>query len=140
MSQTSGLAAAATPRLCAAYPQLFVADVARAAAFYRGKLGFTVDYLYGEPAFYGLISRDGAGLNLRHTDAPPFDAALRDHESLLSANIPVEGIEALFAEFCDQGVDFAQALKHQPWGAVDFVLRDPDGNLLCFASRATTLD
>ncbi len=28
---------------------------------------------------------------------------------------------------------FAQTLKEQPWGATDFLVRDPDGNLLCFA-------
>jgi catechol 2,3-dioxygenase-like lactoylglutathione lyase family enzyme len=140
MSHSPGLVAPATPRLCAAHPQLFVADVAQAAVFYRAKLGFTVEYLYGEPPFYGLVSRDGVGLNLRHTDAPPFDAILREQESLLSANIPVEGVEELFAEFRDQGVDFAQSLKHQPWGTVDFIVRDPDRNLLCFASRVVTQD
>jgi catechol 2,3-dioxygenase-like lactoylglutathione lyase family enzyme len=123
-----------TPRLCAAYPQLFVADVARSAAFFVEKLGFATEYLYGEPPFYGLVTRHGVGLNLRHVDAPVIDPDLRERESLLSASIPVEGIKALFLEFQDRGVDFAQTLKQQPWGALDFIVRDPDGNLIGFGS------
>ena len=51
-----------------------------------------------------------------------------------SANIPVDDVEALFAEFAERGVDITQPLTEQPWGASDFIVRDPDGNLLCFAS------
>jgi uncharacterized glyoxalase superfamily protein PhnB len=31
------------------------------------------------------------------------------------------------------GVAFHQTLKRQPWGAKNFVVKDPDGNLLLFA-------
>lgn len=40
-----------TKTLCAAYPMLFVADVAKSVKFYKTKLGFKVDYVYGEPPF-----------------------------------------------------------------------------------------
>jgi catechol 2,3-dioxygenase-like lactoylglutathione lyase family enzyme len=119
--------------LRAAYPQLFVTDIARAVEFYR-KLGFVTVYLYGEPPFYGLISRDGAGLNLRHVDSPVIDRSRE--ESLLSAGIPVDDVAALHAEFTAHGVELAQPLKVQPWGTTDFVVRDPDGNLLCFYEEA----
>jgi catechol 2,3-dioxygenase-like lactoylglutathione lyase family enzyme len=125
------------PRLYVAYPQLFVTDMARAIAFYQDKLGFSVEYLYGDLPFYGLVSRDGAGLNLRLVDSPVVDAALRERESLLSAHIPVAGVEDLFHEFHGRNVAFAQMLQAQPWGAIDFVVRDIDGNLLCFASAVT---
>ena len=128
----------AKPRLSIAYPQLFVADVTRAAAFYVDRLGFTVVYLYGEPPFYGLVERDGVGLNLRCVERPAIDPTLREDETLLSANIPVDDVEALFAEFTARGVDVAQPLKAQPCGESDFIIRYPDGYLLCFAS-ATVL-
>jgi catechol 2,3-dioxygenase-like lactoylglutathione lyase family enzyme len=124
----------APPRLRIAYPQLFVADVQRAADFYEQKLGFSIAYLHGEPPFYGLVTLDGVGLNLRHVSSPLIDPTARDQESLLSANIVVEGVETLFLELQQRGVDFAQPLKEQPWGATDFIVRDLDGNLLCFAS------
>jgi len=129
-----------SPRLCISYPQLFVADVKRAAEFYRQKLGFAIQYLYGEPPFYALVSRNGVGLNLRHVDAPPIEPLLRERESLLSAAIVVEGVKELFLEFKRGGVDFAQALKLQPWDATDFIVRDLDDNLICFASPVSDND
>ena len=83
--------------------------------------------------------RDGARLNLRHVDRPVIDAAVRDREELLSASLTVAGadeIKALFSEFETAGVTFFQTLKQQPWGARDFIVRDPDGNLLLFAGPA----
>jgi catechol 2,3-dioxygenase-like lactoylglutathione lyase family enzyme len=125
------------PRLVAAYPQALVADVARAADFYCEKLGFQLVYLYGTPPFYGLVERGGARINLRHVDSPARYRPKGD-EDVLTANIPVEGIEALFLELSARGIPFAQTLKEQPWGTSDFLVRDPDGNLLCFASVTDT--
>lgn len=125
---------ATQPQLSIAYPQIFVADVTRASDFYVRKLGFSIEYLYGEPPFYGLVSRGEAYLNLRYVCVPAIDAALRDRETLLSANIPVDGVKELFLEFKRSGVEIFQTLKEQPWGADDFIIRDLDGNLICFAS------
>jgi catechol 2,3-dioxygenase-like lactoylglutathione lyase family enzyme len=117
--------------LCAAYPMIFVADVTKAADYYRNKLGFKVAYLYGDPPFYGMMTRDGAGLHFRHVCKNPVD---RTEDDLLATAIPVKGVKALFLEFKKKGVEFHQTLKAQPWGSTDFIVKDIDGNLLCFAS------
>jgi uncharacterized glyoxalase superfamily protein PhnB len=68
-----------------------------------------------------------------------FDNALRERESLLSAAMTVESaddIKRLFLEFQSAGVAFHRTLAKQPWGAMDFIVRDPDGNLLLFAGPA----
>jgi uncharacterized glyoxalase superfamily protein PhnB len=44
-----------------------------------------------------------------------------------------EEIKLLFLEFQASGVAFHQKLKKQPWGAKNFIVKDPDGNLLLFA-------
>ena len=85
------------------------------------------------------MQRDAARLNLRHVDAPPIDPALRERESLLAASITVASaadIEQLYLEFQAAGVTFAQPLRHEPSGAKDFIVRDPDGNLVLFAGPA----
>ena len=120
--------------ISAAFPQLFVADISRACAWFAATLGFETVFTYGEPPFYGQVKRDGARLNLRSIDRPVFDGDLREREQLLSAYLPVEHVEQLFVEFERQGAGFHSTLKQQPWGTRDFVVRDPDGNLLCFAS------
>jgi len=122
-----------TATLLAAEPQLFVADVSAACAFYANKLGFSVAFVYGEPPFYGQVSRGGARLNLRCLSEPAISPDLRDREQLLSASITVDVVEPLFLEFQRAGVNFHQELKSEPWGARTFVVADPDGNLILFA-------
>jgi len=127
------------PVLTAAEPQLFVSDIKASCDFFTSKLGFTVVFQYGEPPFYGQVKRDGARLNLRCVASPLIDEALRDRENLLSAAITVdtaEDIKQLFLEFQAAGIAFHQPLKHEPWGAKDFIVKDPDGNLVLFAGPA----
>jgi catechol 2,3-dioxygenase-like lactoylglutathione lyase family enzyme len=127
-----------TPRavLTAAYPQLFVADIKASCDFYTAKLGFKITILYGEPPFYAHVARDGATLILHCVDRPVIDAAYRESEGLLSAECGVntaEEIKSLFLEFQAAGVTFFQTLKLMPWGARNFIVKDPDGNLVLFA-------
>ena len=125
--------------ISAAEPQLFVADIKASCDFFTGKLGFAVAFTYGEPPFYAQVKRDGARLNLRCVEAPVIDPGLRDREQLLSASLTVataEEIKQLFLEFQAAGVTFFQTLKREPWGARNFIVKDPDGNLLLFAGPA----
>jgi catechol 2,3-dioxygenase-like lactoylglutathione lyase family enzyme len=122
------------PEILGAHPQIFVTDIRRAVAFYRDRLGFACEYLYGEPPFYAALARGGARLNLRHVDALPFDVAERSRERLLAATIVVRNAKALFLTFKEAGLDFHQPYREQPWGAHDFIVADPDGNLVHFAS------
>jgi uncharacterized glyoxalase superfamily protein PhnB len=122
-----------------AEPQLFVADIRTSCEFFRAKLGFAIAFTYGEPPFYAQVRREGARINLRCVDRPVIDADLRDREQLLSASVTVataEEIKALFLEFQAASATFFQTLKREPWGVRDFIVKDPDGNLLLFAGPA----
>jgi catechol 2,3-dioxygenase-like lactoylglutathione lyase family enzyme len=122
-----------------AEPEVFVADIKASCDFFTGKLGFIIAFTYGEPPFYGQVKRDVARINLRCIEQPVIDPALRDREELLAAALTVataEEIKALFLEFQAAGVAFFQTLKRQPWGARNFIVKDPDGNLLLFAGPA----
>jgi catechol 2,3-dioxygenase-like lactoylglutathione lyase family enzyme len=125
--------------LTAAEPQLFVADIKASCDFFIQKLGFSAVFVYGEPPFYAQVKRDGARINLRCVEHPLIDPELRERESLLAAAVTVETadeIKQLFLEFQSAGVAFHQTLKREPWGAKDFIARDPDGNLILFAGPA----
>lgn len=124
------------PTLTTIVPQLFVADLGAACEFFTAKLGFAIDFLYGDPPFYGQVSRDGASLSLRHVDRPIRDGlttAMKGDLDMLAASITVDHVKALHAEFQATGATFHQALRTEPWGAETFIVRDPDGNLLLFA-------
>ena len=121
--------------IVSAEPQLFVTDIKRSCEFFREKLGFSLVFSYGKPPYYAQVGRDAARLNLRCVERP----AVRDREELLSVSMTVataEEIKLLFLEFQSAGVAFHQTLKKQPWGAKNFVVKDPDGNLLLFAGPA----
>lgn len=113
---------------------VFVTDFDRALAFYRDVLGFDVAYTYGTPAFWGEVRRDDVAFNLRHVDDSPYVPGTRDDGQLLSVAITTSDAEALFRDLDARGVDFQQRLRAKPWGAIEFVVRDPDGNLVLFGS------
>ena len=128
-----------SPLLTSIEAQLFVPDIEASCAFFVEKLSFKVVFTFGEPPFYAQVKRDAAKLNLRHVDRSPFVDGIRERESLLAATITVGGaaeLRELFATYRACGVEFHQTFKHQAWGACDFIVRDPDGNLLLFAGPA----
>lgn len=126
------------PILSSTEAQLFVADIKTSCDFYTKKLGFTVAFVYGDPPFYGQVTRDHARLNLRVVGEPVF-LDVREREHLLSASLTVataEEIKQLFLSYQAAGVRFGQTLKKEPWGARTFTVQDPDGNLILFAGPA----
>ncbi len=118
---------------------LYVRDLKAATDFFTTKLGFTIDFVYGDPPFYGQVSRDNARLALRSVDEPVFAGDIREREDLLSASITLdspEKIERLFLAYQAADVAFHQLLRTEPWGAQTFIVKDPDGNLVLFAAPA----
>ena len=119
--------------------QLFVAGIKTSCDFYTGKLGFTIDFVYGNPPFYAQVTRDHARLALRVVQEPVFVGDIREREHLLSASLTVattDEIKQLFLSYEAAGVCFHQTLKKEPWGARTFIVLDPDGNLILFAGPA----
>lgn len=117
-----------------AVPILFVRDVPASAAFFRDRLGFGIDFLYGDPPFYGAVSRGGACLHLRCVHQPNFAELAAREVSLILATIEVSDVRGLFAEVRERGADIAQMPTKQPWGGTDFQVRDPDGNVISFVT------
>jgi catechol 2,3-dioxygenase-like lactoylglutathione lyase family enzyme len=133
MTDTTG------PVLSSTSAQLFVADIAASCDFFVARLGFAIDFTYGDPPFYGQVRRDQARLALRLVCEPVFVGDIRQREQLLSASITVDTadeIEQLFLDFQAADVPFHQPLRTEPWGARTFIVLDPDGNLILFAGPA----
>lgn len=127
------------PILNSVAAHLYVRDLKVSAEFFTQKLGFTLDFVYGDPPFYGQVSRDNARLALRHMDEPVFAGGVREREDLLSASITLgsaEEIKKLFLAYQGADVPFHQVLRKEPWGASTFIVQDPDGNLILFAGPA----
>lgn len=115
-------------------PILFVTDVPTSATDFRDKLGFAIDFLHGEPPFYGAVSRDGVCIHFRCVRQPNFvELAAREH-SLILASIEVADVHAFFAELQGRGADIVQPPTKQTWGGTDLYVRDPDGNVISFVT------
>ncbi len=130
----------AQPILSSVAAHLFVRNIKTSCEFFQNKLGFTVDFVYGDPPFYGQVSRDNARLALRYMDEPVFAGDIRAREDLVLASITVasaEEIEHLFLMYQAAGAPFHQTLKPEPWGAKTFIVKDPDDNLILFAGPAS---
>jgi uncharacterized glyoxalase superfamily protein PhnB len=70
---------------------------------------------------------------------PVFAGDVRKREHLLSASVTVataSEIKQLFLTYLAAGATFDQPLKEEPWGAITFIVSDPDGNLVLFAGPA----
>ena len=108
-------------------PVLRVFDADKTMAFYRGFLGFAVDWehRFAEDApRYWQVSRDGCTLHLseHHGDATPGSRAF----------VPVTAIDTLHAELAARDNPFMRpGLETQPWGREVLVI-DPFGNRLTF--------
>jgi len=73
---------------------------------------------------------------LKFVHEPVLVVGEQDRDGLITAFIEVENVKALYAEYVAAGATFDQKLKKQAWGGRDFVVRDLDGNGLCFVGPA----
>ncbi len=124
--------AGAKPKLRLVEATLFVADFTASLRYFNEVLGFSTMFTYGEPPFFGQVARDGVPISLRYVCEPVFAPGIREREDLFGATIGVSGVKALYDEFKAAGATFHQGIKRHPWGAIDFVVEDPDGNLISF--------
>lgn len=128
-----------TARLVTTEAHIYVADIRAACDFYTRTLGFEIAFLFGDPPTYGQVQRGEGRLAMRLVCSPVIAADVREREELLSASFTVgcaADIRALFAEFEASGAPFRQRLERKSWGALNFIVRDPDGNLVLFAGPA----
>jgi predicted lactoylglutathione lyase len=126
------------PILTSVAAHLYVRDLKVSTEFFT-TLGFTIDFIYGDPPFYGQVSRDNARLALRYMDESFFAEDIREREGLLSASITLASaneIKQLFVAWQAAEVPIAQPLRNEPWQAKTFIVKDPDGNLILFAAPA----
>lgn len=96
-----------------------------------------MDFLHGNPPFYGSVSRDGLCLQLRFEECPNFAELAARESSLIPATVEVNDVKALFAKYGGKGLNLAQKPVKQPWDGTDFHLRDANGNVISVAQYRT---
>jgi catechol 2,3-dioxygenase-like lactoylglutathione lyase family enzyme len=118
--------------IAAIAPQFFTADLAATLQYYKEKLGFETQFIYGEPGFYAGAIRDGRSIFFRAVGSPLAQNPEKYKEEYLDAYLIAEDIDSLYAEYQSRGVEFARDIGSMPWAFREFVVKDCDGRLLCF--------
>ncbi len=126
--------------LKSAIPVLPVTDMEEGVRFYRDVLGFAVAH---QDAGYAVLARDRVEVHLWLADDESWrtrkegDPVQSGAESFLagthSCRISVEGVDQLHRELEPKGILHPNApLAVKPWGAREFGVLDPYGNLVNF--------
>lgn len=118
--------------IAAIAPQFFTADLAATLQYYKDKLGFETQFIYGDPGVYAGAIRDGRSIFFRCVQSWTAQGAEKYQEEYLDAYLIAEDIDALYAEYQSRGVEFAREIGSMPWAFREFVVKDCDGRLLCF--------
>ncbi|MBA4179129.1 MAG: hypothetical protein C0506_00935 [Anaerolinea sp.] len=111
-------------QLLAMRPNLPVADLERAVAFYRDVIGFGVEARMDDVGF-ALMRAGGAELALVKHPAPQPGGAY----------LYVSGVEQLLTRCTEAGCTLISPLTVEPWGLRDFVVEDPDGHRIAIGER-----
>ena len=112
-----------------AIPVLHVSNTARALWFYCHDLGFRLEFehrpqgVIEDPCFAG-ISRDGVWLHLSSFSGDGVSGAV--------ANLMVDNVDRLYAEFKARHVRIDVSPIDQSWGNREMYVKDADGNCLRF--------
>jgi GNAT superfamily N-acetyltransferase len=110
---------------------LAVADVAATVRFYRNKLGFTGEWLWGEPPTFAGVSWGKIGVMF--CLQPALAAQIEGHQHYFF----VSGIDGLYNRHRVNSVQVVSPLEEKPWGLREYTVRDPNGYHLRFGEPIT---
>ena len=125
------------PDIGNAAPFFIVANVPKALAFYRDKLGFEITFQGPEEddIFFGIVQRGRAMIMMKDVGVEPVPNYTRDIKQGIArwdAYLYVPDPDALAAEFASRDVEFFQPLADTGEGLRGFEIQDADGYVLFF--------
>ena len=103
-------------------PVLPVPDVQATVDYYCQQLGFVLDFVMGEPADHGSVTRGKVGIQFTLCAEPKVGRSYPGYFYLF-----VEDIDVLAAEYRDRGIAFSQALQTRDHGMREFEVVDLNG-------------
>lgn len=138
MPTPSGAPLAKHHQLHGVQPVLPVPDVPAAAEWFVRVLGFSVDFLHGEPPFYGRVKAgdrswgDPIFIHLQGTEEPITPCG----ETRLHCGHDVDG---LHRHVLAAGGHVAEPPTDQPWGLREFTVITPGGHQLVIGAETAVV-
>jgi uncharacterized glyoxalase superfamily protein PhnB len=115
-------------------PYFLVADVVKAAEFYRDRLGFTIrGYFFEDPPVFAMVGRDDDQTIMLSLMENGRGGSNRKFKSeAVDAYLWATDVDALHAEFRRQQVEIVMPPTLRIYGMKELEVRDLDGYVLCF--------
>lgn len=115
-------------------PYFIVDDIHQSAEFYRDKLGFHFDRIWGEPPQFVMVHRDRVTIMLKSVGSagharPNYQV---NPDSCWDAYIWIKDADALYQELQSRGVKITREIENTDYGCRDFDVQDNSGYILCF--------
>jgi hypothetical protein len=120
-------------KITASAPILLVKDILQSAAYFRDKLGFTDQNLFGSPTNFAIIRRDGIAVMLAQLgegqSVKPYWQVV---DKMWNIYFWVDDADALYAEFGKSGAIIDYTIYNTPWGVREFGVQDLDDHDIAF--------
>jgi uncharacterized glyoxalase superfamily protein PhnB len=110
---------------CSAVPVIATDDVAASVDYFVRVLGFVSEFLWGDPPVYAGVSAGKAVLYLARDSE--MARVIREHRLSPELFLWVTGVDSVYARHQAAGAQIVEALSDRPWGARQYVLREPNG-------------
>jgi uncharacterized glyoxalase superfamily protein PhnB len=122
-------------RITGISPVLLVAELERAVAYYRDRLGFECE-THGDPPDFATANRDGETILLALAeDTERLVPHWQIVEKMWNVYIRVDDVDAVYAEVQERGAPIDYSLYDAPHGFREFGVTDPDGHDIAFGQR-----
>ena len=124
-------------------PSIRVRDMARALAFYRETLGFTLDS-GGDDASNSSLTRGDAHVMIETAAdhySDEYNAAIRKRlgtPSCIALYIEASDLATFHSRLVAVGARIVDPLAARPWGQEEFTVEDHEGNWLTFWQKTPT--
>lgn len=116
-------------------PVLPAHDVAATAQYYRDKLGFNIDYVFGEPADHAAVSRGAWSGNIVTIQL----TRVREDVAMTSSGylyiLVDSSLDRLYDAYRSRDVTILSEPDDKPWGMREFGVSDCNGHRLIFGTH-----
>ena len=122
-------------------PFFLVADVTKAAEFYRDRLGFKIiGYFFEDPPVFAMVGRDDRIIMLSLMEGSRGGSNRGHKGEALDAYLWTDDVDAIYAELQQNHVDIVMPPTLRIYGMKELQIHDLDGYVLCFGEGVPSTD
>jgi uncharacterized glyoxalase superfamily protein PhnB len=121
-------------------PYFIVDDIHASAEFYRDKLGFEFNQIWGEPPQFVIVRRDSVSIMLKYIESTGHSRPNNtvNPNACWDAYIKVKDADATYEELRSRDVKITREIEDTYYNCRDFDVEDNSGYIICFGQDLET--